>query len=58
MGEDHQNSVSERAIKTVVSWEGVILIHASIHWPEKEDVSLRPFLMCLVYYLDYLVIMY
>ena len=38
----HQNGVAERAIKTVMDWDRVLMLHAALRWPEVADASLWP----------------
>jgi len=38
----HQNAVAERALKTVVYRARIMLLHASLRWPESADASLWP----------------
>ena len=48
----HQNSVAERAIRTVTNSAHTLLLHASIiQWPEENDFSLWPFALDYVFHL-------
>jgi len=43
VGAHHQNEVTEQAIQTISSWAQNMLLHASLHWPDQEDLELWPF---------------
>ena len=43
IGAHHQNGVKERTIKTISSWAHTILLHATIHWPEQNRLTLWPY---------------
>ena len=36
----HQNSVAERAIRTVVEWARMMILHAALYWPEEANLKL------------------
>ena len=40
VGAHHQNGVAERTIKTISSWARTMLLHATIHWPEQQHLTL------------------
>ena len=42
VGAHHQNGVAERSIQTVSNMARVMMLHASIMWPEMSDPSLWP----------------
>ena len=43
VGAHHQNGVAERTIKTIRSWARTMLLHATIHWPEQNHLTLWPY---------------
>jgi hypothetical protein len=43
VGAHHQNSVAERAIKTITSLARSMMLHMSFHWPAQADLQLWPF---------------
>ncbi|MGH7974178.1 MAG: hypothetical protein ACREBR_01535, partial [bacterium] len=43
VGAHHQNGVAERAIRTVMNRARILMLHASMRWPEEADSSLWPF---------------
>ena len=45
VGAHHQNSVSERAICTVVELARTLIIHQAMHWPKEAQLDLWPFAM-------------
>ena len=42
MGAYHQKRVAERSIQTASNMARVMMLHASIRWPEMSDPSLWP----------------
>ncbi len=42
VGAHHQNGTAERSIRTVSNMARVMLIHASLRWPDAADASLWP----------------
>jgi hypothetical protein len=42
-GAHHQNGVSERSVRTVVTWARTMMLNAILHWSERADLSLWPF---------------
>jgi len=42
VGAHHQNGVAERSIRTVSNMARVMMLHASIRWPETADATLWP----------------
>ena len=42
VGAHHQNSVAERALRTVMSWARASMLHALIHWPDQFSADLWP----------------
>ncbi|MGH7955047.1 MAG: hypothetical protein ACREOZ_03715, partial [Gloeomargaritales cyanobacterium] len=43
VGAHYQNGIAERGIKTVMNRARILMLHASIRWPEMADSSLWPF---------------
>ena len=43
VGAHHQNGVAECTIKTISSWARTMLLHATIHWPEQNQLTLWPY---------------
>ena len=43
IGAHHQNGVVEHTIKTISSWARTMLLHAMIHWPEQNHLTLWPY---------------
>ena len=42
VGAHHQNGAAERSIRTVSNMARVMMLHASIRWPETADATLWP----------------